>query len=180
MACSSMLMQTVRPCTACPDASSRDGADSALMLDPSQQAPSSTKGPCDPDPRPRQPVPVAGFRSITNHFRRHRTIRTAGTRRGGSQRTDSALPYVTTVDAGLEFRSRGRPRFLQFCTMWPTPLSYLSPGRFQRPSQPHLLVSPPCRSIPQPLADDPLATVPDSLSRFTTPTSALGSPCFAT
>ena len=108
-----MLMQSVRPCTDCLGAGSRGRADSALMLSPSQQTPSSTKGACDPEPRPRQPVPVAGLRSVTNHFRRDCTIRSEGPRAGRPQRSDSAFPYATTADAGLGFRSCGRPQRLR-------------------------------------------------------------------
>lgn len=113
MACCSMLMQSVRPCTDCLGAGSRGRAGSALMLGPSQQTPSSTKGARDPEPRPRQPVPVACFKSVTNHFRRDRTIRSGGPRAGRPQLSDSAFLNATTADAGLGFRSCGRPQLLQ-------------------------------------------------------------------
>lgn len=107
----------IRPYTDCASAVSCERAGSAPIPRPARQTPGRTRRARTMALCPRQPVPVAGFKSITYHFRRHRTIRSGGTCAGRPRRSDSALPYVTTADAVLGIPSCGHLQFLQCRTM---------------------------------------------------------------
>ena len=117
MTCWSILVHTIRPGGDCPGAVSCDGAGSAPIPHPARQTPGRTQRSRTVALRPRQPVPVAGFDSITYHLRRHGALRTAGTLAGRPRRSASAFPNLTTADAVLGIRSCGGPQLLQRRTM---------------------------------------------------------------